>query len=163
MGSTVVAVVLEEKRISLVNVGDSRAYLFRGEKIIQISRDQSWVEDQVRAGFLSAAEARSHPKRNRLSMSITAKRTSIQPYSREYDLEPEDIIALCSDGLWGTVPETLIWAAASELPPQEAADKLVTLANANQGPDNISIIIARRSIQNRKNVSSSMEDTNPGR
>jgi serine/threonine protein phosphatase PrpC len=162
MGSTVVAVVLEDKRISLINVGDSRAYLFRGKKIIQISQDQSWVEDQVRAGILTAAEARGHPKRNRLSMSITAKRPSIAPYSKGYDLEPADIILLCSDGLWGSVPETLIWAAATELEPQAAADKLVALANANRGPDNISIIIARRFIKDRKNVPGSMEDTNPG-
>jgi protein phosphatase len=162
MGSTVVAVVLQTKRLYLLNVGDSRAYIVRKNNILQINQDQSWVGEQVRAGLLPRDQARGHPKSNRLNMAITAKRTTIEPFSNEYELEPEDVIILCSDGLWGPVPESLIWAAASELPPQEAADKLVSLANANRGPDNISVIIARRFNPNRKPIAVNMEETNPG-
>jgi serine/threonine protein phosphatase PrpC len=162
MGSTVVAVVLQARHLYLLNVGDSRAYIIRRNNIIQINQDQSWVGEQVRAGLLSREQARGHPKSNRLNMAITAKRASIEPFAQEYDLEPEDVIVLCSDGLWGPVPETLIWASASELPPQEAADKLVNLANANRGPDNISVIIARRFNPDRKPVAINMEETNPG-
>jgi len=160
MGSTLVAVILETHRLFLLNIGDSRAYILRNKKIIQVSQDQSWVAAQVKAGVLTEQEARAHPNRNRLLMAITAKRTEIKSYISEERLEPNDIILLCSDGLWGVVPETLIRAAAVELAPQVAADKLVTLANNSKGPDNISVIIARPSNLNRKVNSMSLEDTN---
>lgn len=161
MGSTVVAVALDEQKLFLLNIGDSRAYLLRGTKMMQISQDQSWVAEQVRAGILTEQEARTNPNRNRLMMAITAKRTKIEPFSAELTLEPTDAILLCSDGLWGVVPETLIWAAARELPPQQAADKLVTLANNSSGPDNISVIIARRADFHPVIGDASLEDTNP--
>lgn len=161
MGSTIVAVALDEQRLYLLNVGDSRAYIMRGNDIKQISQDQSWVAEQVRAGILTEQEARTHPNRNRLNMAITAKRPEIIPYSSEEKMGNNDIIVLCSDGLWGVIPETLIWSAVSELPPQVAARKLITLANNSQGPDNISVIIARRSNPNKKTVPDNVEDTNP--
>jgi protein phosphatase len=144
MGSTLVAVALTQRRAFVLNVGDSRAYVLHGDRAIQISQDQSEAADLVRAGLLTAEQARGHPKRNRLNMSITAKRAEIQPYAIDYPLEADDILLLCSDGLWGVVPETLMCATASELSPQPAADKLVALANASQGPDNISVVVARR-------------------
>lgn len=161
MGSTVVSVTLGERKLFLLNIGDSRAYLLHGTKMTQISQDQSWVAEQVRAGILTEGEARTNPNRNRLMMAITAKRTEIEPYSTEVNLEPMDSVLLCSDGLWGVVPETLIAAAARELPPQQAADKLVTLANRSSGPDNISVIIARRAGLHQNAGDASLEDTNP--
>jgi serine/threonine protein phosphatase PrpC len=74
----------------------------------------------------------------------------------------DDVLILCSDGLWGAVPETLIWAAANELDPQAAAEKLIALANTSQGPDNISVIIARRHQPDRKATPRDIDDTNPG-
>lgn len=162
MGSTVVAVVIDQENLYMLNVGDSRAYILRGEHIFQISQDQSWVAAQVRNGLLSSEEAVRHPQRSRLDMAISAKRKEIVPYAAEKKLEPSDIVVLCSDGLWGVLPEALIWATASELPPQEAADKLVTLANNSQGPDNISVIIARPANSDRKAVVPGIEDTDPG-
>jgi len=162
MGSTVVAAVLEQKRVHLLNVGDSRAYLLRGEKISLISQDQTWVADQVRANLLTPEQAKIHPKRSRLSMSLTAKRPEIKPFTNVEKLKPDDVLVLCSDGLWGPVPETLILAAANELPPQQAADKLVAQANLSRGPDNISVVIARRFYPDREPAPADMEDTNPG-
>lgn len=144
MGSTIVAVILEAQRLFVLNVGDSRAYILRERETLQVSQDQSWAAAQVRAGVLTETEARAHPNRNRLTMAITAKRPKIESYSTEEKLESHDVVLLCSDGLWSVVPETLIRAAATELPPQVAADKLVALANNSKGPDNISVIIARR-------------------
>jgi len=161
MGTTVVAAILTEDHIDVINVGDSRAYLLRGEKIIQLSQDQSIVADQVRAGQLTPEEAKEHPKRRWLSMSISAKRPVVKPFTVESRIEPDDILVLCSDGLWSAIPETLIWAAANELPPQDAADKLVAMANTSQGPDNISVIIARRFNPERKPTTINIEDTSP--
>jgi protein phosphatase len=162
MGSTVVAVVLEETRLSLLNVGDSRAYILRGGEILQVSQDQSWVAVQVRHGALTPDEAFRHPDRSRLNMAISAKRAEIEPYVSNEPLEPDDIVILCSDGLWGVIPETLIWATARELQPQAAADKLIALANNSGGPDNISVIIAHPFDLDYKAVDVSMEETDPG-
>jgi protein phosphatase len=160
MGSTVVAVVLEAQRLYLLNIGDSRAYIMRGRKTLQISQDQSWVAAQVHAGVLTKQEASAHPDRNCLTMAITAKRLEIKCYKVEEKLEPYDIVLLCSDGLWGVVPETLIHAATTELPPQVTADKLVALANQSKGPDNISVIIARRADVTREMKVIDLDETN---
>ena len=161
MGSTIVAVTLAAERLELLNIGDSRAYIIRSRKTLQISQDQSWAAAQVRAGVLTEQKARAHPNRNRLTMAITAKRSEIKSYATQLELEPQDIVLLCSDGLWGVVPETLIQAAAIELPPQAAADKLVALANQSKGPDNISVIIARRVNTTGGIRAMNLEDTNP--
>lgn len=161
MGSTVVAAFLHDERVDMLNVGDSRAYLLRGQEIQQISTDQSWVMDQVQMGKLTLEQARSHHKRNQLSMSLNANRPLVTPILRTNSFEQNDILLLCSDGLWGVVPDSILWAAANEFEPQEAAEKLVTLANQGGGPDNISVIVARRKDWQ---VSRTLEDdkTNPG-
>lgn len=161
MGSTIAAVSLETERLFVLNVGDSRVYLADDKKIRQVSQDHSWVAVQVRAGILTETEARTHPDRNRLTMAITAKRTKIETYLAEEKLEPRYVVLLCSDGLWGVLPEALIRAAATELPPQVAADKLVTMANNSKGPDNISVVIARRAGFKRNAVATDLEDTSP--
>lgn len=143
MGSTVVAVTWIAGALFELNVGDSRAYLLRHKSIQQISQDQSWVAEKVRAGIITKQEARTSSDRNQLTMAITAKRKEIKMYTAEAQLASQDIILLCSDGLWGVVPESLILAAATELSPQAAVDKLVALANNSRGPDNISVVIAR--------------------
>jgi len=144
MGSTVVAVILEEEHIHMVNVGDSRLYLFRGKKITQISYDHSVVADKVRRGEITEYEARNHPQRNRLTMSISAHRSEISFYSCDRSFDFNDVILLCSDGLWATVPEEYIRTAACQLPARKATKKLIDMANSLGSPDNISVVIARR-------------------
>ena len=160
MGSTVVAAFLQNERVDMLNVGDSRAYLLRGQQIQQISTDQSWVMDQVRMGNLTLEQARHHKKRNRISMSLSANRPSITPILREETFEPDDNHHLCSDGLSGVVPDSILWAAANEFDPQEAAEKLVALANQSGGPDNISVIIAMR--KDRQKVRIEGDETTNG-
>jgi len=144
MGSTVVAALLESDKIHLINVGDSRAYILRNQNAILISQDQSLVADQVRAGNLTPEQARTSRKKNVLSMAINAKRPVVTPVLNEVPFEPNDILLLCSDGLWGVVNEAFLWAAANEFEPKEASEKLVAFANTGGGPDNISVLIARR-------------------
>lgn len=144
MGSTVAAAFIADKKLHVINVGDSRVYLLRGERIIQVSEDQSFVADQVRVGLITPEEARHHPKRNVLSMAINASRPVVMPVLNEVDFESNDVLLLCSDGLWGVVNEAFLWAAANEFEPQAAADKLAAFANSGGGPDNISVLIARR-------------------
>jgi len=143
MGSTVVAAVLENDMLYIANVGDSRAFLLNQERIRQISWDHSFVGELVRQKLITPAEASTHPKRNVLTMSISAQREDLEVYTNQLKLEKNDIVLLCSDGLWGPVSEAQIQAVAWEMPPQQASNKLVELANRNMGPDNISVIIAR--------------------
>jgi len=143
MGSTVVAAILWKDRLFLANIGDSRAYLIREETIRQVSWDHSVVGELLRQGLITPEEVRSHPKRNILTMSINAVRENLEIYTTELEWTPQDILLLCSDGLWAPVSESEIQDVVTRLSPQEAAEKLVEKANANSGPDNISILIAR--------------------
>jgi protein phosphatase len=145
MGSTVVAAVLKGRNIFLINVGDSRAYLVHERQIRQISYDHSLVGEQLRQGIITEEDVRRHPRRNVLSMSISAQREEITTYTCASEWQPGDVLVLCSDGLWGPVTEPQIQAMVLEYRPQQAADRLVFQANANQGPDNISVIVARYS------------------
>lgn len=144
MGSTVAAVIPEENHLHLANVGDSRVYLVSPRAIRQVSWDHSVVGDLVRKNLITPEQARFHPQRNQLTMSLSAQRPTCEIYQKDIDTSPEEVILLCSDGLWGVVPEDQIQEVILALAPQPAADRLVWLANANRGPDNISVIIARQ-------------------
>lgn len=144
MGSTVVAAILENQHVLVINVGDSRLYIFRERQAHQVSLDQSVVAEKVRRGEITEEETLHHPQKNQLSMSITARRENVIPNYTEHSLDFNDVILLCSDGLWGTVPESLMCAIACQLKPSLAVRKLIDLANKMGGPDNISVIIARR-------------------
>jgi protein phosphatase len=115
-----------------------------GVEILQFSYDHSIVADQVRAGQITPLQALRSPKRNRLTQSITPRRKGIKPFTFQVPFEDDDTLLLCTDGLWGVVPEATLAAIALELPPQAAADKLVQQAVTYGGPDNVSVIIARR-------------------
>ncbi|HZP80086.1 MAG TPA: Stp1/IreP family PP2C-type Ser/Thr phosphatase [Chthonomonadaceae bacterium] len=140
MGSTLTAAVFIEDRIVIAQVGDSRAYLIRDNMARQITRDHSWVEEQVRAGVLSRYEAESSPFRNLITRSIGAAPT-IEPDFYQDQARVGDIWVLCSDGLTGHVHDEEIARIATRHSPSEAARQLVELANANGGRDNITVIV----------------------
>jgi len=166
MGSTIAAVIIDGYQLFLANVGDTRVYLLDEENIHQLSWDHSFVGDLVRKNLITPQEALNHPKRNMLTMSLNAQRKELDIYLARQTLKPEDVVLICSDGLWGPVTEAQIHAVAWELPPQQAVLKLIELANRNQGPDNISVIIARYQLaaQPLKQLSDThptLEDTQP--
>lgn len=144
MGTTVAAAILDGEQVFIANVGDSRIYIMNSQEIRQVSHDHSYVADLVRTGELSPTEARNHPDLNRLTMAISARRQEIEVFQAQAELDQEDVLVLCSDGLWGVVADSQIWRVAYELEPQAAADRLVEMANSAGGPDNISVIVARR-------------------
>ncbi len=125
----------------------------------QLSYDHSIVAEQVRAGLITPLEALRSPKRNRLTQSITPARSELTPYTAQADFGPQDVLLLCTDGLWGVVSEAVIAAVLQELPPQVAAQKLVDLTLARGAPDNVTVIVARwRGVS----VADNEEKTNPG-
>ena len=125
------------------HVGDSRAYLWRGGELDQITRDHSWVEEQITLGVLSETEARQHPWRNLVTRALAGAeepRVELSPVA----LAPGDRVLLCSDGLTSPLNNAAIAGILSRTPagsPGELCQALVDAANAAGGPDNITVIV----------------------
>ena len=142
MGTTVVAAVVRGPELYLANVGDSRAYLMRQGKISQATQDHSFVAEQVRAGILSVEEARVHPQRNVITRALGSKpEVKVDTYRGE--LQPGDILLLCSDGLSEYVHEEDMLALLSQYSPDEAIPRLIAMANKRGGSDNISVLVVQ--------------------
>jgi len=142
MGTTVLAAVVESRKVYIGNVGDSRAYHLRGAEIIARTEDHSWVDEQVKLGLMSKAEAETDRRKNILTRSVgTHQDISVDTY--KWHIAPGDMILLCSDGLVNMVPDADIerifqtYGTSAEI-----AHHLVQLANENGGKDNITVIVA---------------------
>ena len=142
MGTTLVAAVVQGDRLTVANVGDSRAYLIRGRKAQQLTRDHSWVAEQVLAGVLGPKEARHHEYRSLITRSVGTK-PQVKTDSFTHKLRSHDAIFLCSDGLSNQVDDGTIGQIISGKQPQAAADDLVQKANERGGPDNITAVVVR--------------------
>jgi serine/threonine protein phosphatase PrpC len=142
MGSTLVAGVVSGDRLYLGNVGDSRAYLINGTTIYQLSQDHSWVADQVRAGAITANEARRHPQKNVLTRAVGSM-AEVQADTWTFELVPDDQVLLCTDGLTNLVSDEELARLTQAWPPDVAATKLVGLANQRGAPDNVTVVIAQ--------------------
>jgi serine/threonine protein phosphatase PrpC len=146
-GTTVVAAVLYGDLLVAMNVGDSRAYLLRGNELKQLSRDHSLVSRLVELGKITEEEALTHPRRNVLYQAL-GQGTDVEIHIASETLKVNDVIILCSDGLWGEVAELAITEVISNATsPLAAAEQLIKLANASGGPDNITAIIIQVSDQ----------------
>lgn len=141
MGSTVVAAALLPDRVIVVNVGDSRAYLWRDGHLQRISQDHSVVERLIQQGELTPEEARRHPKRGRLTQALSMRRSQVEPFVRQETWGPGHRLLLCSDGLWDVLPPVLLAAVLKTYAPPQAVARFIQLANAFGGPDNISVIV----------------------
>jgi serine/threonine protein phosphatase PrpC len=142
MGTTLVAAVVKDDRLWVLNVGDSRAYLVHKDDISQTTHDHSWVGQQVEAGILTEEQARQHAYRNIVTRSLGNTPTvEIDLFQR--DLAAGDVLVLCSDGLTNLVKDDEIREAVSEGPLADAVQRLVDLANARGGSDNITVVAVR--------------------
>jgi serine/threonine protein phosphatase PrpC len=142
MGTTLTAAVLFSHRVVVGHVGDSRCYLVQGNEIRQISRDHSWVAEEVEAGRMTPEQARVNPRRNIITRAL-GLRPDVDVDAYEAPLQPGSTVVICSDGLHGLVGEDEIISYVRRLPPADAVDALVHLANDRGGPDNISVVVAR--------------------
>jgi protein phosphatase len=142
MGTTVTAAGVFGESIVIAQVGDSRAYLLRGEKLLQVTRDQTWAQEMVDTGVMTLAEARASPRRNVLVQAVGATSNLTVPLARQ-PLRPGDILLLCSDGLSGVVEDGRIeWILLHAHSLREACESLVREANDAGGPDNITVLLA---------------------
>lgn len=141
MGTTVVAALFDEKRATLVHVGDSRAYLMREFELRRLTDDHSWVQEQVNAGILSEDEARSHPLKNVVTRALGGG-THVAVDLIEIPVGGGDRFLLCSDGLTGMVSDEEITSAlSSQRSLEEIVRGLIDLANERGGVDNITAIV----------------------
>jgi protein phosphatase len=141
MGTTGVAALLYHDALHIANVGDSRAYLIRDGEIRQLSRDHSFVSDQVAAGLITPDQARSSPHRNVITRAL-GYQAEVSVDLFRWPLQIGDIILLCSDGLHGLLTDEEIAEIALAHPAEEAIDRLIDTANERGGPDNITVAIA---------------------
>ncbi len=143
MGTTLVGLVTEGRRVLVFNVGDSRCYRMRNSALVQISQDHSLVEEQVRMGRITHAEALRSPHRNVITRALGTE-TSVEPDLFELKAEAGDLFLLCSDGLTNELPDPLIESMlAADLSLNELCTRLVDAANRAGGHDNITCLLVR--------------------
>lgn len=142
MGTTLTMIFIDNKKFYIGHVGDSRTYLIRDDKIIQITEDHTLVNELVKEGSITAAEAINHPQRNMITRAVG---TSCNIKSDIYiqDIKPKDIIILCSDGLTNMIDEKIILKVLERYDRRDMkniCNILVKLAKENGGNDNITVI-----------------------
>lgn len=142
MGTTILTAIVEPRKVYIGNVGDSRAYHLRSNEIIARTEDHSWVDEQVKLGLMSKAEAETDRRKNILTRSVgTHQDITVDTY--RWHIVPGDSLLLCTDGLVNMVPDRDIeriferFGTAAEI-----AHQLVSLANENGGKDNITVVVA---------------------
>jgi PPM family protein phosphatase len=141
MGTTLVALLQDGDMVHVANVGDSRGYLLRQGELSQVTVDHSLVQELVDDGRLSPEDAERHPQR-----SVITRALGIDPEVEfdlfTYKLQVGDRLLLCSDGLSDVVEPTQIRNVLLRVrSPQKAARQLITVANEQGGPDNITVIV----------------------
>ena len=145
MGTTLVGLLVEERHAFVVNVGDSRCYRLRNNRIEQITLDHSLVEEQVRLGRMTCSEALRSPLRNVITRALGTQ-SRVTPDIFELEAEPGDLYLLCSDGLTRELTDPLIESLLSvDLPLDGLCDRLVLAANKAGGHDNITCLLVRAS------------------
>ncbi len=143
MGTTVTALVLYDTRFLIGQVGDSRAYLFRDGELVQLTKDHSYVQEQVDAGYLTPDQARSHPYSNVITRCVGAN-SDVMPDIFLGTVKPKDLFLLASDGLTGMLEDgQLKELLAADRMPEEQVGDLIKEANRHGGLDNITAIIVR--------------------
>ncbi len=143
LATTMVICYIEEETAYFINVGDSRGYLYRDGELTRITEDHSYVHTLVRMGVLTEEEARHHKRGNVITRAVGAEDT-ISGDLYPVELEEDDLILLCTDGLYGEVSEEEmgeIMGLDADL--QELSDALVRAANAGGGRDNITAVLIR--------------------
>ncbi len=143
MGTTMVLLLTCEQRAWFLNVGDSRGYRLRQERLEQITVDHSHVEEQVRAGRMSQAEAERSPLRNVITRALGTQ-SQVTPDVFELETEPGDLFLLSSDGLTRELSDPLIESILRlDLPLDHLCARLVSAANKAGGQDNITCLLVR--------------------
>lgn len=143
LGTTCIAVMRSGNKLAMVHIGDSRAYVLRGEALTQVTTDHSFVQYLVESGQITPEEAEHHPNKNVVLRVLGDSQADVTPDETIREAVVGDRWLLCSDGLSGVVsPETLGAVLAEVDDPGECAEELIRLALRAGGPDNITCVVA---------------------
>jgi PPM family protein phosphatase len=143
MGCTFTAALVRDTEVTIGHVGDSRAYRVRDGELEQLTHDHSLVEELVRQGKLTQAEAEVHPQRSIITRALGPE-PDVQVDKLTFPAQAGDVYLLCSDGLTGMVPDELIGELVRTSDSlEQAASRLIEAANENGGRDNITVVLFR--------------------
>jgi PPM family protein phosphatase len=144
MGTTVVALIQTGDGAVVGHVGDSRVYLLRGEDLLRMTSDHSWVNEQVKLGLMSDDAAQRHPMRNIVTRALGSREDVLVDIASTR-LEPGDVFVLCSDGLNTMLPDDEIRREVLRHrdDPEAACRALVQAANLQGGEDNVTVVVVR--------------------
>ncbi|WP_067648672.1 PP2C family protein-serine/threonine phosphatase [Nocardia harenae] len=140
MGTTLTAILFAGKKLGMVHIGDSRAYMLRGSELAQITRDDTFVQSLVDEGRITPEQAHTHPQRSLIMRALTGN--EIDPTLVMREAKAGDRYLLCSDGLSDVVSDETIANTMREGNTDECADRLIELALRSGGPDNVTVVVA---------------------
>lgn len=140
MGTTVVCAIVRDNQAYIAHAGDSRAYIINDKSIKQVTTDHSVVQALVSSGKITSEEAQHHPDKNIITRAVGVDK-SIKIDFEQIDLNDDDILLLCTDGLSNYVSNNEMIELMSDGKHYAFADRLVQKANANGGGDNITVVI----------------------
>lgn len=150
MGTTLVVGVLSEDKLVLGHVGDSRCYRWRAGVLKQLTRDHSWLQEQLDAGLLTPQQAAVSPNRNLVTRALGVEPTVLVEIN-EFRMEPHDLLLMCSDGLSEMLqPDEIAALVSADETLEEKTTRLIAAANANGGRDNISVLLVQAGQAQRK-------------
>jgi serine/threonine protein phosphatase PrpC len=141
MGTTLTALLIRDKYISLLHVGDSRCYRLRGNTLEQLSNDHTVIQELLDQGAISEAEAIEHPQRSMLTQALRGD-GDVTPVLQMYEIKKGDRYLLCSDGLSGVLTEKEIKMGLKKSDKDDAVKFLVDATYVNGAPDNVTVLIA---------------------
>lgn len=151
MGTTLVAATCIDNKLSVANIGDSRLYLVRQNKMVQVTRDHSYVAELMQKGGLDRETAKNHPKKNYITRAVGAFEKANADYFY-VETRPGDVILICSDGLTNMLTdEEILTIIYQEDDLEFTCNKLVQAANDKGGYDNISVILAKNMEAGKEN------------
>lgn len=152
MGTTLVSVLVRENEVEAAYVGDSRAYLFRGGELSQLTHDHSYVQSLVDKGEITQEEAAIHPMKNLIMRAVGVKK-AVAPDVFSFEWQEGDKILLCSDGFSNEVStEQTVSILSSGVPLEQMARELIGAANCAGGDDNITVLLLENTKENEWNV-----------
>lgn len=143
MGTTVVAAVIINHSIYIVNVGDSRAYIYKGSKLTQVTKDHSLVQELIDKGKLNKNDQNKHPKKNLITRAVGVGVTASIDFL-EINISAGYTLLLCSDGLTNMVDDNTIAKVIHEKVSYDICNELVRLANECGGIDNITCVTMQK-------------------
>lgn len=142
MGTTLSSIIVLQDKLYTVQVGDSRIYRLRQGELFMMTRDHTWVDEQIRAGILSKDEAENHPYKHVITKAIGTE-GDVNPDIEQHDLKVGDLYLICSDGLTNHVSDEELAKTMAQGSPSDIAWKLVGQALQGGGSDNCTVLLLR--------------------